>query len=1061
VPTCPSCGRESAEGFAFCAHCGAPLQAERPVAETRKTVTVLFCDVTGSTGLGERLDPESVRKVMGRYFDTARAFVERHGGTVEKFIGDAVMAVFGIPQVHEDDALRACRAAVEIRTSVAELSKELERDLGTTLEVRIGANTGEVVAGDPAAGQALVTGDAVNVAARLEQGGQPGEILIGRSTFDLVRDAVVAEPTELLALKGKTEVVPAYRLIEVHPTAPGVARRLDSPLVGRERELHLLGQAFERTVSERACHLFTVLGPAGVGKSRLVEELLSGLSEARLLRGRCLPYGDGITFYPVVEVLKQAAGIADFEDPNEAERKICELTEGEEHGSLICARIGQLLGLAEGEAVPEETLWAIRRFLEVLAGDRPVVVVFDDIQWGEATFLDLIEYVADWVRDVPILLLCVARREVLDVRPGWGGGKANATSILLEPLPDDQCERLVENLLGRAEIAEDVRIRILEAAEGNPLFVEQMVSMLIDDELLVREDGRWVAAAELSEVPVPPTIAALLAARLDRLSGEERAVIQRASVVGKVFYGGAVAALTSSPERSAVLGHVLSLVRKELVRPDRTTLPGEDAFRFRHLLIRDAAYESTPKEARADLHERFADWLEVVAGERIEEQEEILGYHLEQASRYRAQLGPLDERGLEVGRRAATHLSAAGRRASARGDMGAAAILLWRAVELLPRGDLDRLVLLPELGLTLFEASRYEQASGILREAIDQAAVAGDRLIDAHARVVEVMLRVEVEPEGSGEEAKRVADELIPVFQAAGDDLGLARAYRLRSTSPWLATRFAEMAADAERAAEHARRAGDPGEQGLAQEKLAVAYTFGPLPVAEAIRKFAELQEEAPGRHRELEVGTGILLAMDGRFAESRRLLEQARAVFQELGRPAWAASLLMGRGFVELIAGDAPQAERVFRQGREEFLRLGEKGYLSTLSANLALALCLQGRFDKAEPFILESQELASSEDVASQCWWRTAKAMVLADRGELAEAERLAREAVDLASGGDALDDQAETLSVLARIVAAAGRSGEAAALFEEAIALYERKGNVVSAARAREQLAALDAG
>jgi class 3 adenylate cyclase/tetratricopeptide (TPR) repeat protein len=1027
----------------------------------RKTVSVLFCDVTGSTGLGERLDPESVRKVMGRYFDAARACVDRHGGTVEKFIGDAVMAVFGIPRVHEDDALRACRAAAEIRTSVAELSKELERDLGTTFEVRIGANTGEVVAGDPAAGQALVTGDAVNVAARLEQGAPPGEILIGRSTFDLVRDAVVAEPTEPLVLKGKTGAVPAYRLIEVHPTAPGFARRLDSPLVGRERELHLLGQAFERTVSERACHLFTVLGPAGVGKSRLVEQFLAGLSDARLLRGRCLPYGEGITFYPVVEVLKQAAGIADFEDPNEAERKICELTEGQEHGSLICARIGQLLGLAEGEAVPEETLWAIRRFLEVLAGDRPVVVVFDDIQWGEATFLDLIEYVADWVRDVPILLLSVARPEVLDVRPGWGGGRANATSILLEPLPDDQCERLVENLLGQAEIAEDVRMRILEAAEGNPLFVEQMVSMLIDDELLVREDGRWVAAADLSEVPVPPTIAALLAARLDRLSGEERAVIQRASVVGKVFYGGAVAALTSGPERSAALGHVLSLVRKELVRPDRTTLPGEDAFRFRHLLIRDAAYESTPKEARADLHERFADWLENMAGERVEEQEEILGYHLEQARRYHAELGPADDRGSELGRRAAGHLSAAGRRASARGDMGAAASLLGRAVELLPAGDPGRLPLLPELGSALIEAGQYDRASRILREAIEEAGATGDRLIEARARVAEVLLRVNTEPEGTGEEAARVADELIPVFESAGDDLGLARAYRLRLSAPWMAARYAEMAVDAERAVEHARRAGDPGEQGLAQEMLAVAYTFGPLPVAEALRRLAEYQEEHAGRRRTLEAETAILLAMAGRLDESRRILEGAAVTFEDLGRPAWAASIHLARGLVELIADDAAEAERFLRRGRDEFLRIGEKGVLSTLSANLALVLCFQGRHDEAGPFIEESREFASSEDVASQNGWRMAEAMVLADRGDLPGAEGLAREAVDLANGSDNLDDQGYAHSILARVVIAAGRTDEGAALLREAIDAHERKGNVVSAARARERLAALDAG
>jgi predicted ATPase/class 3 adenylate cyclase/Flp pilus assembly protein TadD len=1056
VLICPSCRRESEERFTFCPHCGAALPAAKPVAETRKTVTMLFCDVTGSTGLGEGIDPESLRKVMGRYFDMARTCLERHGGTVEKFIGDAVMAVFGIPQQHEDDALRACRAAAEIRDGVAELGSDVKRDFGASLEVRIGVNTGEVVAGDPAAGQAMVTGDAVNVAARLEQIAPPGEILIGRSTYELVRDAVVAEPTEPLGLKGKSGTVPAFRLAEVHPTAPAFARRLDSQLVGREGELRLLRQAFERAGLERVCHQVTVFGPAGVGKSRLVEEFLGDLAGARVLRGRCLPYGEGITFYPVVEVLKQAAGIADFEDPGEAERKVCTLVESEEHGALICARIGQLLGLADGNAMPEETLWAIRRFLEVLAQDRPLVVVFDDIHWGEATFLDLIEHVADWTRDAPILLVCMARPEHIEVRPGWTGGKRNATSTLLDPLPAEQCERLLDNLLGNAEVAEEVQSQILEAAEGNPLFVEQMVSMLMDDGLLVRDDGRWVATADLSEVPVPPTIAALLAARLDRLSAEERAVIQRASVVGKVFYLGAVAALSSGAERPSVAGHVTSLVRKELVRPDRTTLPGEDAVRFGHQLIRDAAYESTPKEVRAELHERFADWLEAVAGERIEEQEEILGYHLEQAGRYRAQLGSIDERVRELGRRAAMHLTAAGRRASARGDMGAAANLLWRAAELLPRADRDRLALLPELGSALSEAGRYDQASAILKEAIDQAQGIGDRLTEAHARATEVVLRVEAEPEGQGEEAARVADELIPVFEAAGDDLGLARAYRLRSTSSWEATRYSEMAADAERAVEHARRAGDPTEQGLAEHTLVAAYTWGPVPVAEAIRKFAELKREGvSGRTGEVDLGTGIMLAMAGRFDESRRLLEQARAVADDLGRPAWAGAILQDWGIAELIAGDAPEAERILREGREVLLRIGEKGHLSSLSANLAVALCIQGRFDEAEPFIEESREFAATGDVASQGGWRQAMAMVLANRGDLGEADRLAREAVDLAKGGDGIDDQGEALSGLAQVLVAAGRSEEAVVMLQEAIEKFDQKGNVVSASRARERL------
>jgi class 3 adenylate cyclase/tetratricopeptide (TPR) repeat protein len=1019
-------------------------------------VSVVFCDVAGSTALGEGLDPESLRRVMGRYFEAARECLERHGGTVEKFIGDAVMAVFGIPVVHEEDALRACRSAAEIRDRVAVLSKEVERDFDTTFEVRIGVNTGEVVAGDPSAGQALVTGDAVNVAARLEQGAPPGAILIGKPTYGLVRDAVVAEPTEPLTLKGKAQVVPAFRLVDVHPTAPAFARRLDSPLVGREDELRLLRQAFERAESGRACHLLTVLGPAGVGKSRLVEEVLGGLPNAKVLRGRCLPYGEGITFYPVVEVLKQAAGIADFEDPSQAERKICDLVEREDQGSLVCARVGQLLGLAEGEAVPEETLWAIRRFLEALARNEPLVVVFDDIHWGEPTFLDLVEYVADWTRDVPIVLVCMARPDLLDVRSGWGGGKPNATSILLEPLPDEQSERLVANLIGASEAG--VRSRILEAAGGNPLFLEQMVSMLIDDGLLERDQETWVAAADLSEVRVPPTIAALLAARLDRLTFEERAVIQRASVVGNMFYGGAVAALSSERERLSVAGHVMSLVRKELVGPDRTTLPGEDAFRFRHLLIRDAAYESAPKETRTELHERFADWLERVAGERIEEQEEILGYHLEQASRFRAELAPADERGNELGRRAAGHLAAAGRRASARGDMGAAGNLLWRAVELLPAGDRHRLALLPELGSALLEASQYERAARILREAIDGAREAREPLIEARARVIEVMLRVDTEPEGTGKEAARVANELIPVFEAEGDDLGLARAYRLRLAAPWMSTHYAEMAADAEQAAEHARRAGDPGEQGLAQDMLSVAYTFGPLPVAEGLRKFAELREGTPDRRRERDEGEAILVAMSGRFDEARRRLEHGRSTFEELGRAGWAAAVLQARGIVEFLAGDAAEAERFLREGREELLRLGEKGVLSTHSASLAISLCRQGRFEEAEPFIEESREFASSEDVASQGYWRQAKALVLADRGDLDEAERVARAAVDLAESGDGIDDQGAALSVLAEVLVAAGRPDEAAALLREAIERYERKGNVVSAGQARKGLAAL---
>jgi len=626
--TCPQCGAENPEGAKFCNECGARLAEPPPAREQRKTVTVVFCDVTGSTSLGEKLDPESLRRVMARYFESMRAVIERHGGTVEKFIGDAVMAVFGLPLLHEDDALRGVRAAAEMREALAELNGELLRDYGTQLELRIGVNTGEVVSGTE---ERLATGDAVNVAARLEQGAQPGEILLGEDTYRLVRDAVRVESIEPLVAKGKSEPLPAHRLFQVLAGAPAFARRTDALMVGRKRQLKLLSDAHENLVSERSCHLFTVLGSAGVGKSRLAAEFLASVGEATVVRSRCLSYGEGITYWPVVEVIKQL--------PDATQLAIDE---------LASERIRGLLGEEEVVTSTEEIAWAVRKLFEAAASERPLVVVFDDAHWGEETFLDLVEHVADLSRDAPILLLCLARPELLDRRPGWGGGKLNATSVLLEPLSAEETNELIERLLGEASLEEELRMRIGEAAEGNPLFVEEMVA-------LVRESGD-------GEMAVPPTIQALLAARLDLLDPKERGVLECGSVEGRVFHRGAVQAL--APEDPQLTAHLTALVRKELVRPDKPQLPGEDAYRFRHLLIRDAAYDALPKATRAELHERFAAWLEERASDLVE-LDEILGHHLEQAYRYRAELGPLDEEGRELGRRAAR--SRGGRAGAPRG----------------------------------------------------------------------------------------------------------------------------------------------------------------------------------------------------------------------------------------------------------------------------------------------------------------------------------------------------------------------------------------------------------
>jgi class 3 adenylate cyclase len=641
---CSQCGEENTDRARFCQACGTPLESKPPLGEARKIVTVIFCDVADSTALGEKLDPESIRKAMSSYFEQIRTVLERHGGTVEKFIGDAVMAVFGVPTQHEDDALRAARAAVQMRDALRDLNKTLDRDLGVTITCRIGVNTGEVVAGDASAGQAIVTGDAVNVAARLEQAAPPGEILIGKDMYRLVRQAVAAEAAASLELKGKSRRISAYRLISVAgPVA--VTSRFDAPMVGRHDEFRTLDQALRRAARNRACVLATVLGPAGIGKSRLIHEFLERQpAEVTVARGRCLPYGEGITYWPVVEILTGAAGIDERDRPEHVRTKIAMLLHDAPQAELIAERLAQFLGVSGATAAPEETHWAVRKLLEAMASRRPLIAVFDDLQWAEPALLDLLEHVADWSRDASILLLCLARPELLDARPAWGGGKLNATSFLLEPLTEAESEELISNLLDRTELPAKIGGSLIESAEGNPLFVEQLVGMMIDDGLLRREADQWVVAGDLADLSVPASVMALLDARLDRLSSEERAAIERASVEGKVFHRGSVLALSPEPERARMSERLMSLVRRDLIRPDRELFVGEDAFRFRHMLIRDAAYRRIPKERKADLHEQHADWLERVAGERVAEYEEVVGYHLERAYLLRTELGPPGDR---------------------------------------------------------------------------------------------------------------------------------------------------------------------------------------------------------------------------------------------------------------------------------------------------------------------------------------------------------------------------------------------------------------------------------
>jgi class 3 adenylate cyclase/tetratricopeptide (TPR) repeat protein len=986
VPDCSTCGFESERPFRFCPECGAEQAAATPSREQRKTVTVLFCDLTGSTALGETLDPERLRALLARYFERMKAIVERHGGTVEKFIGDAVMAVFGVPVVHEDDALRAVRSAVEMRDALP--------DLG--LQGRIGVMTGEVVTGTE---ERLATGDAVNVAARLEQAAQPGEVLIGQPTLALVRDAAEVEPVDPLELKGKAEPVPAYRLLRVRD---GPERRHGARFVGRDHELAILREAWERVEKERRCELVTVIGDAGVGKSRLASELLGSI-EATVVQGRCPPYGEGITYWPVVEVLKQL----DVSPPEEA--------------AVVAIR--SLLGESGAAASSEEIAWAFRKTLEHAAAEGPLAVVFDDIQWGEQTFHDLIEHVALLSSDASILLLCMARPELSGGRPSW------PVTLRLEPLPDEDVEELIAE-----RVPGDLRTKIARAAGGNPLFIEEMLAMA--------GDGN-------GEVVVPPTLQALLAARLDQLEPAERSVLERGAIEGEIFHRGAVQALAAA--ETQVTPHLATLVRKELITPHRPQLAGEDGFRFRHILIRDAAYDVLPKAKRADLHERFASWLER-HGTELVELDEILGYHLEQACRYRAELGMPDDQQAAAARR---RLTTAGFRANLRQDYGAAVSLFERAAALEPAIGFD-LALETELGTALVWTGRGDEALRRADALAERAAAAGDRVGELCGRIQSSTVGLYLEPEGTTEKLAALIERALPVFQGAGDDLALYVAYAALSELEITRARMDAGLEAYERAYAHAQHAGHVPPGSFAQR--AFCRFAGTTPVRELLAWLDE-HEAREGRDYFFRAYRAGGLAMLGRFDEARAILAEARAELAERGGGILLANITaFESAWVELWAGDPVAAAEFGAEGFRLHEELGNPGFLSNAAGTLALAIYALDQLDEADAWARRAEELGPRDDADNEMLWRRVRAKVLARRGEHADGERLALEAVAICDETDRLDAQGDVYADLAEVLLLAGREEAAAVALETAVERYDRKGNLVSAQRARERLAEL---
>jgi class 3 adenylate cyclase len=982
--------------------------AARPAMQFRRLVTILFADVVESMALAETLDPEALGTVLRDYFETVSAVLARHGGTVEKFAGDAVMAAFGVPVTHEDDPLRAARAAVEIQVALAALNERLERDHGVRLDARIGIETGEVVAAQTDTRQRLVTGEAVGIAARLEQSAEAGQILVGELTGRLIDHVARLEPLGELEIKGKREPVHAYRLLEIAPVSPAFEQRLDAPLAGRRKELAALRKALRAAKSEQRARAVTVIGSPGIGKSRLAAELASRTKDVTALFGRCLSYGEGITYWPLREVVQAGP-------------------ETDERDAVLAA-----LDADTPPPAPEIAL-LFRRFCEALARERPLVLVLDDVHWAEPTFLELVEHLAD-KGDGPIVALCVAREELLEHQPEFLAGRANAERVVLDALSNEETETLLEGLGG--EILEtDQRARVAEAAEGNPLFLEQLFA-------LAAEGG-------LAERALPETIQALLAARLDRLGPGERAVLERGAVVGKEFGAGDVTALLDPHAAPTADAHLRTLAVRGFVRP------AGDAFRFRHVLVQEAVYRAAPKRLRAELHERFADHLERSAPDLVE-LDEFAGYHLEQAYRLRTELGESDRHAATLAQDAGTRLGAAGIRACKRGDMPASVGLLTRATSLLPVEEALQRELLCELAIALRAIGDTGASESVLVRAIGESKSTGDRRIELRACVEYEYIRPPGAHPATREALLEVVAEGIPIFEATRDDRALGRA--------WLLFGFVKGARRgdhrsreeaATRALTHYRASSWPISTCLGE--IASSLYNGPTPAPQAIARCEQLlQDEELDRagRANLEVYLGGLSAQLGDFEEARSLVASGRQAYEDLGqRTAVALHADAVQAEVEMLAGDLVVAERILRGVCMELERTEAYPNLASAAGLFAEVLLSQGHVDEAAEWARIAEAHSALDDLDAQLIWMPVSAKLAARHEEFEKAESVVRDAATRSRESDALNRCAQVHRALGEVLLLANRVEEAAEAFDRAVELYERKGNIVGAGRARE--------
>ena len=1003
--------------------------AAAPLA--RRPVTVMCVALEIASGSGMALDPEAHEVVNAHSVSGLTAVLERYGGRLASSASERLMGVFGVVTLHEDDALRAIRASLEARNALTAEAGILLRRHGASLVCRFGLATGEALVGG--SGPLGFAGDVGARAATLAEAAGPGQILISRETQQLAAAAIETD----------TAGPDRFLLLSAHAGVRPLALRLDAPLVGRDEEMRRLEAAYARAARERVTMTVAVIGEAGLGKTRLVREIAARLGpDVKVLIGQCHPYGVGITFWPLRDLVLQAGG-------HDSEERIRALLDGEADAASIADRLHRAFGPGnQGRSGAAEIFWAARRFLEALARSQSLLVVFEDLHWAEPTFLDLVESLAIQPGGSPIVLVCNARPELLEQRPAWAVETDRMISIELMPLGEGPAAALLEALTGDQRIPASTHARLIDTAGGNPLYLEQLAASLSEQ------------SGSETRLVLPPTIQALLAARLQRLGPGASSVLARAAIVGKYFSVQAVRELLPPEARDPLTRNLQTLVAKGLVRQGAPGTRTVEQYSFSHILIQQAAYRAIPKSLRAELHLRFADWLEYVYPEPVPQRAEILGLHLEQSLRYRGELWPAEARPAGLALRAAAHLETAGYAAHDRGDDLAAVNLLERSAALRPGDDPALGGLYTSLGTALREAGQLEKAATILDHARQVTTANGDERQRAHARVQALLLGLEVDPNDAETEISRALPELQSEFYQSGDELGLCRTLQLEAALHWNHTRSAAAEEAWRRAAGYARNVNDQRELAEILSWLASAALWGPTPAPEGIRRCKEYLDEI-GNH---PFGKAVILqnlaglhAMQDDVAAAHDSLNNAKDLFDTLG-PTMTGAITEPAALVALLAGDPATAERHLRAEYDTLHEMGERRYLATTAALLARAIAAQGpsRYDEATGLITISQEAAADDDLSTRAVSRGLSARILADRGHHREAEALARSAEELAAQTDLLTDHADTLLDLAHVLAAAGRTRDAHAAATQARDLYQRKGNLPGARESLRYLA-----